>query len=109
MSALTRDTWCVTSWCCFDCSHFEVLKLPPQLEPHKIKQVLPRNSVFIYSPMNFNRQLSRKHSITEYGRCVIVLVRYVVMVSVCWMIYINELFDKKPLYSLYPVCSIRTH
>ena len=42
-------------------------KLPPQLEPHKLKQVLPIDSVFIYSPMNFNRQVTRSLSITEYG------------------------------------------
>lgn len=44
------------------------MKLPPQLEPHKLKKPAPNDSVFIYSPLNLARKNSRAQSITEYGK-----------------------------------------
>lgn len=50
---------------CF--SSFSVMKLPTQLEAHKVKLNVPNDSVFIYSPMNLPRKDSTTQLITQYG------------------------------------------
>ena len=43
------------------------MKLPPQLEAHKLKQDTPSDSVFIYSALNLPRKDSTTQLIAQYG------------------------------------------